>query len=211
MSGPRLAFALCAAQAALFAAAFWLFGDEEAGLAALVRFSARTAFALFLLVYAAAPLRRLWAGPVSRWLLRNRRYLGLSFAWALALHGIAIAMLALVQGDAFVTDPLVMAVGGGAYALTAAMALTSSDRAVRRLGPRRWSRLHRTGLHWLWVVFTFDWTVLALEDPVFSLVAGLAWGAAALRFAAWRKRRRAATTAPPAAGSRLGEALDPIR
>jgi len=176
---------------ALFAGAFAGFGTDEAGLRALVRLTARASFLVFVPVYVAAPLRRLWPAPASRWLVRNRRHLGLSFAWAHGLHALAIGMLALLLGDAFEVDPATLVVGGFAYALLAGMALTSFDRTARWLGPRRWRILHRTGLHTLWFVFAFDWTLGAATSPSYLPFAALVWGAAILRFAALRARRAA--------------------
>ena len=104
MNGWRLFGLLAALESALFAAGLAASGSDEAGLRALVRFTVRVSFAVFAVVYAAAPLRRLYPAPATRWLLRNRRYLGVSFAWAHGLHGLAIALLARRLGDAFEVD-----------------------------------------------------------------------------------------------------------
>jgi len=185
---------------ALFAAVLSAAGTDEAGLRALVRATARASFGVFLVVYVAGPLRRLWPTPASRWLVRNRRHLGLTFAVAHGLHAVAIGMLATLLGDAFRVPLLTTAGGGTAYALLAAMTLTSNDRAVRALGPRRWKALHRAGIHVLWVVFAFDWTGLAAARPAYLPLAALAWGAAALRLAALRARSRGPATVPAGAG-----------
>ena len=190
MSGARLARTGCLVLTVVFLVALSGFGTDEEGLAALVRFTARVSFALFLPVYTASPLRRLWPGGATRWLLRNRRYLGLCFAWAHGLHGLAIAMLALLLGDAFRVEWFALIGGGLAYLLIAAMALSSNDRAVRRLGPRRWALLHSVGIHWVWVVFAFDRTGLALERPAsYWPAAVLVWVAAGLRLVAWIRKR----------------------
>jgi len=203
MNGWRVFGLLAAALTALFAGALAVFGTDEEGLRALVRFTARDSFAMFLPVYAAAPLRQLFPSPTTRWLRRNRRYLGVSFAWAHGLHALAIAMLVLLQGDAFQASAVTRVVGSFAYLLLAGMALTSFDRTARWLGPRRWALLHRTGLHTLWLVFTITWTQSAASAPRYLPFAGLAWGAAALRFAALRARRASPTPGPaePAASS----------
>ena len=124
----------------------------------------------------------------TRWLSANRRYLGVSFAWAHGLHALAIGLLAALLGAAFEADPVTIVFGGFGYALTAAMALTSFDATARWLGPRRWQQLHRTGLHTLWLIFAFNWTVSAIASLFYLPFAALAWGAAGLRFAAARSR-----------------------
>jgi hypothetical protein len=193
---------LAALLSALFAAALAAFGTDEAGLRALVRFTARDSFAMFLPVYAAAPLRQLFPSPATRWLLRNRRYLGVSFAWAHGLHALAIAMLVVLLGDAFEASAVTLVFGSFAYLLLAGMVLTSFDRTARWLGPHRWALLHRTGLHTLWVVFAVTWTLSAASSPVYLPFAALAWSAAALRFAALRPRRAAPASAPAAGPAR---------
>ena len=203
---PRLFAAGALLLTTLFLVALSGLGTDEAGLRALVRWTARVSFAVFLPVYTASALVRLGSGSIGPWLLRNRRALGLCFAWAHFLHLLAIGMLALLLGDAFDADGLVLVGGGLAYALLAAMALTSSDRAVRKLGARRWRVLHRAGVHWIWVIFAADWTGLALEQPAYLVAAIAAWAAALLRLAAWlRPRRRGAPSAERPIASR-GEA-----
>jgi methionine sulfoxide reductase heme-binding subunit len=190
VNGWRVFWLLAALESALFAGGIAVLGTDEAGLRALTRFTVRVSFTIFIAVYAAAPLRKLFASPVTRWLARNRRYLGVSFAWAHALHALAIALLARSLGDAFEADTTTLVGGGLGYLLTAAMALTSFDRTARWLGPHRWGQLHRAGLHWLWFVFALNWTSLAATSPSYLPFAALTWSAAALRLAALRARRR---------------------
>lgn len=164
-------------------------GSDEAGLRMLVRASARASFLLFLLPYLAAPARRLWPNAATRWLLRNRRHLGVSFAVAHFLHLLDIWLLTLLLGDAFETNPLTVIVGGLSYVLLAGMTLTSFDRTARWLGPRRWKWLHRSGLHLLWFVFAQSWTFSALQSPGYLPLALASWGSLGIRIAAWRSRR----------------------
>ena len=113
----------------------------------------------------------------------------MSFAWAHGLHALAIALLALLLGDAFEADAATIVGGGLGYLLTAAMALTSFDRTARWLGPRRWKLLHRAGFHWLWFIFALNWTGAAVAESLFYLpFAALTWAAAGLRLAALRAR-----------------------
>ena len=101
----------------------------------LIRATARTSLALFGAAFTASSLRSLWRTPATGWLLRQRRYLGLSFAFSHALHALAILGLALVLGDAFEINLVTVIFGGGAYVMIALMAATSSDRAVRLARP----------------------------------------------------------------------------
>ena len=183
--------ALLASQALLFAAG----GTDEAGLRVLVAGSARISVVLFLLVFIAAPARRFWPNGATRWLLRNRRYLGVSFGIAHFVHLFDIVLLALLLGNAFEIDAATLYGGGLAYALLAAMMATSSDRSARWLGPRYWKWLHRAGLYWLWVIFMQSYTFRAVQMPEFIPLAAAVWGALSLRIAAWRARRTRAGAA----------------
>jgi hypothetical protein len=198
MDGWRLFGLLAGFETALFAAGLAAFGSDEAGLRALVRSTVRVSFLVFAFVYAAAPLRRLYPTPATRWLLRNRRFLGVSFAWAHGLHGLAILLLAQRLGDAFEVDAATAWGGGLAYLLIAAMALTSFDRTARWLGAQRWALLHRAGLHWLWFIFALNWTTSVFLSLTYLPFALLTWGLAALRLAALRARRSSGPLAAPA-------------
>ena len=199
MNGPRLVGVATLGLLGLFASVLATQGSDEAGLRALVRVTARASFLIFIAVYAASSWRRVFPGAASHWLLRNRRYLGLSFAVAHLLHLDAIWLLSLLLGDAFRVDPITGIFGGIAYALIGAMALTSSDRAVAWLGPRRWNALHRLGIHWIWGVFAFDWTLSCFESLAYLPLAALSYGALGLRLAARRARARAGSPVPAGA------------
>jgi len=185
--------------AALCAGTLAVHGSGEEGLRVLTRATARVALAIFAIVYAASSLRCLWRVPFTGWLLRNRRHLGLSFAVAHAFHAVAVLSLAAALGEAFEYDPLSLAFGGAAYGFVAALAATSSDRAVAALGPARWRRLHRAGVHYVWLVFAATEVPAALSSPLHFALAGLALGAAVLRVAAALAHRRS-----PSARSALG-------
>jgi sulfoxide reductase heme-binding subunit YedZ len=193
LAGPRLVGAVALLLGAMTALVLGLHGPHEAGWRALVRATARSSAVLFVLAYAASSVRRLWPSTGTRWLLRNRRYLGVSMFVSHTLH--MGALLALARTSAFVPDVGTLAAGGLAYLLLAAMAATSWDGAVARLGARRWSRLHRVGLHYVWFVFlfTFVGVAAAASSPGQRALAGVAVaalaGALGLRLLARHRRR----------------------
>jgi DMSO/TMAO reductase YedYZ heme-binding membrane subunit len=188
MNGARLVATATLGLLAIFGIAVSTCGTDEEGLRALTRITARVSFLLFLAPYSASSVRRLFPSPATRWMLRNRRALGLSFFVAHMLHGLAIWMLALLLGDAFEAHPITVLAGGMAYLLLVAMALTSTDRTAAWLGARRWNALHRIGMHWLWFIFAYDWVVLSLSSPGYLPLAALSFGALGLRIAARRAR-----------------------
>lgn len=180
----------------LLAAAFtlrWLLtdGDEES-LRAVVRLTAQTSVVLFCAVFAASSLRALWRHPVSAWLLRNRRYLGVTFAFSHLVHLVALVALAfVVPGFAGSLGAVTLVFGGFAYVLIVAMAATSNDRAVAAIGRPAWQRLHRFGAYYLWILFAQSYLPRALDkSPWYWLPAGLLLAALGLRLVAWWRQRR---------------------
>jgi sulfoxide reductase heme-binding subunit YedZ len=171
-------------------------GTGEAGLRMLIRATARTSLALFGAAFAASALRRVWPTPVTGWLLRQRRYLGLSFAFSNLLHALAIFALKRLLGVAFEIDLVTIIFGGGAYVMIALLAATSSDRAVAWLGRRRWRLLHLVGVYWIWIIFANSYTargVMAIARGTESLwyvpVALFVWALLGVRIVAWRRQR----------------------
>ncbi|NML93616.1 hypothetical protein [Novosphingobium olei] len=115
------------------------------------RWTARVGFPIFLTTYLASSLVRLSPAPWSRSLARQRRWWGLGFAASHTVHLLALIM-ALRLDPA--PRPLASLIPGGiAYLFILAMALTSNDAAMRALG-RNWKRLHATGIHVIWLIFT---------------------------------------------------------
>jgi DMSO/TMAO reductase YedYZ heme-binding membrane subunit len=182
---------LCASAAALALAAI-AFGqitgaapDERWQLAA--RYTARVAFLLFLPVFVASAWNRLWPSPASRFAVRRRRALGLSFATAHTIHLGALTSFQITTRE--VPDAVTLIAGGGAFVVMFAMVATSTDAAVRRLG-RNWLRLHKAGVYWLWFVFTFSYAGRVAERRLaFVPLLALALGGLGLRIASWRRRR----------------------
>jgi sulfoxide reductase heme-binding subunit YedZ len=129
-------------------------------------FSAR----LLILTLAATPLRRLL--PRQRWtawFVRQRRYVGIAtFAYAVP-HLVAYVVRLRDDIPRIVSEGLgpEMLTGWVAMAILLALAVTSNDRSVRKLG-RRWKALHR--LVYAAAVLTFLHWILVAFDPIPALI-----------------------------------------
>lgn len=168
-------------------------GREAEGLRQLIRATARISGTCFLGAFLAAPLCRLRPNPATAWLLRNRRGLGVSVGVSHVMHGLAIVAFVRLTGHETPTGSLVAALL--AYLLLAAMVATSFDTTAGWLGRRAWSRLHRTGLYYLWLVFGFTFFGTATAGDAVSAGFALLYGLALpLRWLGLRGR----TEAPPA-------------
>jgi sulfoxide reductase heme-binding subunit YedZ len=154
---------------AMVAALLALAGTDEPGIRLVIRATARTSVVLFTAAFIAAALHRAWPGPVSRWMLANRRYLGVSFAVSHLAHLLAILALSgwSLARAAAAAGPAAIVLGGLAYVFLAAMTATSFDRTAAWLGPRAWSRLHTTGVYVLWTVFFASFAPRVTESALY--------------------------------------------
>jgi len=167
-------------------------GWNEEAVRAVVRLTARTSLGLFLPVFVASALARRWPRPATRWLLRNRRWVALSFAVSHGLHFLALVALGVWFPHPFLDDldALTVVLGGTGFVAIAVLAATSTDAAVRRLGTVRWRRLHRTCVYYLWAVFTLTLLGGAAEGSArFTVLVAILLAALGLRLSA---RQRAA-------------------
>ncbi|MFN8544051.1 MAG: hypothetical protein U0807_07590 [Candidatus Binatia bacterium] len=160
-------------------------GAGAEGLRAVLRLTARVSLALFLLAFIAAPLRRAWRVPLTAWLLANRRYLGVSFGVSHLVHLLAILQLTGWSAAGWFRQAglVVGTIGGLGFVVLAAMVATSFDRTAAWLGPRAWSRLHRAGLYYLWVVFFLTDAPKAGTSAVAAVSTALTAAALGLRIA----------------------------
>jgi sulfoxide reductase heme-binding subunit YedZ len=153
-----------------------------------------TTLMLLTITLAITPVRRLL--PRLNWLIKFRRLLGLFAFFYATVHMLAYvglyagfsvqAMLDDVAKRRFIT------MGVTAYLLLVPLALTSTNWAIRKLGGKRWNRLHKLVyvaticgiIHYWWQVktgvllplpFTVAVAVLLLARPVLN----------------WRQRRKA--------------------
>ncbi len=163
-------------------------GGGEEGWRAVIRLTAKTSLALFTAAFVASSVRILWPSPATRWLLANRRYVGVSFAASHAMHLIGILLVLRLAPD-FAVNPTTLIGGGLAYVFLAAMTATSFDRTAAWLGPRRWKLLHRTGMYYCWFIFFISYAPrAAIESPAYLLFVIILVVSLAVRFAAARRR-----------------------
>ncbi|PJI38123.1 ferric reductase-like transmembrane domain-containing protein [Ferrovibrio sp.] len=171
------------------------------GIRVAIRATARTSLLLFLPVFAASALVRLQPNDVTRWLHRNRRYLGVSFAASHILHAMAIIAFAVTDPALFnsMTGMGTLITGGLAYLFILAMAATSFDGAVRWLGVRNWRALHWCGSWYIAISFVITNAKRTPDMPVYWLAVTLTLTVIVLRlFDRWQRRRAARMASMPA-------------
>ncbi|HIF64106.1 MAG TPA: hypothetical protein EYG16_10770 [Deltaproteobacteria bacterium] len=162
-------------------------GEDSARI--VIRSTGALSSLLFVLAWAAAPLAHLSRKRWALSLLASRRRVGLGMAMSHGVH--LLALLTLVQLVELGVDPLTLVAGSGGFVVIALMAATSSDAAVEALGRKRWLLLHRSGMLYLWVVFTVTWAGGAAQRPVAAVGVAVMLALAALRIYARLLARRA--------------------
>ena len=183
----------------LVALSIWIAGMREFevdGVRMVIRFTARTSLLFFCLAFSAAALARLWPNTGTRWLRRNRRYLGVTFAASHAIHLFAIACFAVMNPPSYAAGTSIASYvfGGIGYAFIIAMAATSFDRAAALLGARAWRMLHISGGYYLLFQFMVSFGKRIPDMPLYALFLIPLFAVLALRMIAMAPR--AQSTAP---------------
>jgi len=166
------------------------------GISSMIQLSVRCAIPWLYLAFAASSIRVLFPGPLSLWLLRNRKIFGLCFAAAMAWQAFFIVWLVTVHRNYYAEEVYVLRdviEGILGYFFLIAMTLTSFQFGRKQLKPMQWKYLHKIGIYSLWI-YAFSvywWALFYYPDPVFIdyvyyWSGFLAWG---LRAIAWRKKR----------------------
>ncbi|WP_437595992.1 hypothetical protein WMF28_25735 [Sorangium sp. So ce590] len=169
--------------AAVAVAILWRSDFSVDGVRMVLRTTARTSLALFLLAFTASAAFRLWPSTFTRWQRANRRYLGLSFAGSHAIHALAIMAYAFMDPVLFHSriPPSTHVISGLGYVFILAMAVTSFRRTAAWLGARAWKALHLAASYYLWLSFMNSFGKRAASDPFYWPFAGLVVAALLIR------------------------------
>lgn len=162
----------------------------------MIQLSVRCAVPWLYLAFAASSLQVVSPGLFSRWLLHNRKIIGLCFAAAMAWQLFFILWLVGIHTEYYVNDVYVLSdvvEGTVGYTFLIAMMLTSFKFGRSRLTQNQWKLLHTGGIYWLWF---YAWSVYWFSlfyyqapavplDYVYYWGGFLAWG---MRLGAWSKK-----------------------
>ncbi len=174
--------------AAILAVIFIVQGINELGMRVAIRLTARTSCLLFLSAFIASTLPKINSNKLTKWLLKNRRYLGISFAISHGYHALTIVGLVIItSGEAYEFDH------GGTlgYIFIAAMTATSFRPIATLLSPQVWKILHTVGMYYLWIAFTYSFaTRLNISLSIYLPFVALLIAAMILRLVMLTKKSR---------------------
>ena len=125
----------------------------------------RCSLFLFSIAFTASSIHRLWPSSWSQWSLRNRRWIGLSFASSHFIHLALIVSISFCFPEPFLSDQSKgqWIFGGLGYVFVFLMAVTSNNQSQHWMGMKHWRRLHLIGSYWLWTVFLLTYIKHAKE------------------------------------------------
>ena len=185
------------------------------GVSAMISFSVRWAVPFIFLVVAASAAPVLFPGAFSKWLLRNRKFIGFCFAVAMAWQGAFIFMMSMFHRGYYFEEVFYLRdelEGSTGYIFLAAMVLTSFRFGRKYLNNEQWKLLHRSGVYFLWAYpfSVYWWNISYYGNPV-PLDYVYYWAgfiAFAMRIVAWgKKRSRGVESEAPTPQKLLGGVL----
>jgi DMSO/TMAO reductase YedYZ heme-binding membrane subunit len=169
------------------------------GVSTMIQFSVRWAVPFIYLVVAASSVQILFPGPFPKWWLRNRKYIGMCFATAMAWQGLFIFIMSTFFREYYFEDVYLLRdelEGSIGYIFLPAMVVTSFHFGRKHLNPKQWKLIHKSGIYFLWAYpfSVYWWNLFYYENPqpidyVYYWSGFLAF---ALRIAAWGKQRQQA-------------------
>jgi methionine sulfoxide reductase heme-binding subunit len=168
------------------------------GVHAVTRLTARTSLLLFLAAFTASALAQFFPSSMTKWLRKNRRYLGVAFAFSHLVHLIFIFIYAKVDPGTFWASRTPGSLIGPSitYVLIFAMAATSFDRTARVIGAKAWRWLHWLGGYAILFTFMIAYGGRATESAFYIPFFTLLVMALLLRIGARLRQRNVINAAP---------------
>jgi len=167
------------------------------GVSTMISFSVRWAVPFIYLVVAASSVQMLFPGAFTNWWLRNRKYIGMCFAVAMAWQGLFIFIMSNFFREYYYADVYLLRdelEGSIGYIFLPAMVVTSFGFARKYLNQKQWKLIHKSGIYFLWAYpfSVYWWNLFYYEDPrpIDYLFYWSGFIAFALRIAAWGKKRQ---------------------
>jgi sulfoxide reductase heme-binding subunit YedZ len=135
---------------------------------AFLRVSGRVGMGLFFISFGASALHRIFKAGWTTYLIRNRRYYGISTAIVLWAHFLVILSLSFTASEWFEESApwYILYSGSGTFILVGLMALTSNNFAVKKMGARAWKTLHLIGGYMALSAFVGEYVLVLYLQPI---------------------------------------------
>ncbi|MEP1469385.1 MAG: hypothetical protein ABJK25_00275 [Halieaceae bacterium] len=135
---------------------------------AYLRLSGRVGMGLFFVSFGASALHHLFNTGWSNYLVKNRRYYGISTAIVLWSHFLVILSLSVTASEWFRDSApwFILYPGAGVFLVVGLMALTSNNFAVKKMGAQRWRTLHLVGGYAALSAFAYEYVLVLYLQPI---------------------------------------------
>lgn len=159
-----------------------MYPDLVLGVRSAVRVTARTSFVLFLAAFTASAFAILVPSPLTRSLMKERRYIGLAFAFSHLVHAILIYTYGQISPEFWPGRTWIGNLPGSVgYIFIILLALTSFKGPASVLGPKSWKRLHTTGVWVIAAVFCYSYFMRISMDAIYAIPYGILFAAIIIR------------------------------
>jgi len=138
----------------------------------MIRLSVQLASPWIFFAFVASPLLQLFRNDYTKWLVRNRRYLGLSFAAGFGWQLVFIFVLFAGYADyywQFIHKDSDLFIRVVSYVFLFALTITSFQPWRRMMGQKHWYRLHLLGVWYFWAAIWVSYTELVFSDKAIAI------------------------------------------
>ncbi len=170
--------------------------NNPAHISDMIANSVRVSVPWLYVAFAASSLLILFPNNLTKWIMKNRRYIGLCFAAGMMWQLFFIVWLVFGYNDYYMEEKysfhaLVEEIPG--YLILFALIITSFVAGRNILTGKQWRILHKIGIYFLWaVVFSAYWYELYYYNDIQIIDYIYYWmgiGAWLVRIVAWAKKR----------------------
>jgi len=164
------------------------------GVSAMLQLSVRFCVPFLYIAFAASSINVLVPSPFARWMLRNRRTFGLSFAAGMGWQLFFIIWMVVGYWEYYLEEvywfeDVILQIPG--YLFIFAMGVTSFHPVRRKMNRKAWRVLHWVGMYFLWylVADTYRYEIFYYEDrqTIDYIYAAAGLAVFLTRVAAWAR------------------------
>jgi len=150
-------------------------GFSEQSVNLMLRFTARASFVFFLIAFSVSSIYYFYKSKVTKWLLKNRRYIGITFGlvWCMHFLGIALKVWLYPKALAGAFDLNSLLSGGILLATVLLLTVTSSNYVVRRVNPVLWKAVHVVGSFYIFYRFWRNYYSSAEYESIYFVAVVL--------------------------------------
>ncbi len=137
---------------------FWL-GFSYRGVDIALRVTAKVSLVLFVAIFIASPLHIIRPSTFSLQMMNYRKSIAIVFGFTFLQSHFTIIFLHFLIDSPRIWNQISLSdiFGGGLGILLLILLLvTSFKRLSAKLKPQSWKLLHKIGLYYLWITFTYD-------------------------------------------------------